>query len=653
MTGVKRHAFRAETQKVLNILTHSLYTNREIFLRELLSNAADALEKLRFLRSGGTAVRDADLPLDIRLEVDKLAGALTVSDTGLGMTGQELADNLGVIARSGSERFARERAEAGGGQAASGLEEADGPVEAGKEEESSAAGMIGRFGVGFYAVFMVAAKVEVTSLSALGEERPHVWASSGAGGFTLRELEGEEAEACRRGTAIRLFLKEDAKEFLEQYRLREVINKHSNFLPFPIFLEGERVNTVPALWREPRSSLDQDRYGEFYRYLTGEQTPPLDVIHFSVDAPVQFTSLIFLPGTEREPPGREDERWGLDLYARRVLIERFNTVLIPRYLAFLRGVVDTEDLPLNISRETLQENTVLRAISRTIVRRVLEYLENMARTDRERYGKFWRLHGRYLQFACADHAERAAALLRFSSSTAEDLVSLDEYLERARAGQREIWHLSAPSPEAARAHPYLDRFRKKGLEVLFLSDPGTEFVVDGLARYKDHPFASVERAEASALDAFADVVESAPAPEPLGEEEKAGLEALLQSMRALLGEEVGDVRASARLGAGPAALVSADGLSSSMERLLRAMGRAEDGLPPKVLEINPDHPLLRSLLRISARNPEDPFLRDLAWSLLDQARLLDGNPEDPQGMARRGLALLDKAASWHAGRMGA
>ncbi|MDR2503126.1 MAG: ATP-binding protein, partial [Deltaproteobacteria bacterium] len=287
MSSLKNHKFKAETKKVLNILTHSLYTNREIFLRELLSNASDALDKLRFLRSKGENIREADLPLEIRLSVDKIAGILQIADTGLGMSEEELIDHLGTIARSGSERFARENP-------ASEAQDAD--------SNPKAAQLIGRFGVGFYSVFMVAETVEVISKSALGEEAPFVWKSDGEGGFSIRPAEEDEAAACKRGTIIKAKLKKDAAEFLEKYRLQAVIRKHSNFLPFPIYLEGEQVNTTPAIWREPKFSVSQEQYADFYKYLTYDETPPLETIHLSVDAPVQFNALLFIPGSAQDHP---------------------------------------------------------------------------------------------------------------------------------------------------------------------------------------------------------------------------------------------------------------------------------------------------------------------------------------------------------------
>jgi molecular chaperone HtpG len=324
------HEFRAEVRKVLNIITHSLYTNREIFLRELVSNASDALDKVRFLQQRGDGVREAELPLEISITVDKLARTLTITDTGIGMSREEMVENLGTIAKSGSEQFLRDLAESA------------------KEKENDpgdAASIIGRFGIGFYSVFMVADKVEVVSRSALDDAPAYAWTSDGEGSFTVAPAEGGPV----RGTVIKTHLKEDAAEFLEKYRLEGIIRKHSAFVPFAVKVEGERVNTTPALWREPKFSLSKEQYSEFYQFLTHDAKAPLDVLHLAVDVPVQFNALLFIPDmAQHDFFGAARDHWGLDLYVKRVLIQRENKELLPEYLGFVKGVVDTEDLPLNI-----------------------------------------------------------------------------------------------------------------------------------------------------------------------------------------------------------------------------------------------------------------------------------------------------------------
>lgn len=662
------HQFRAETCKLLNILTHSLYTNHEIFLRELLSNASDALEKVRFLQSTGGEVRDPELPLEITITTDKDNHVITVADTGIGMTEQEMIDNLGTIARSGSEQFLKEReaekaadkpaeeAKAEGEKSDEDKDDEDKPADAEEpivEHDDSkpddAAQIIGRFGIGFYSVFMVARKVEVTSVSATGDGTPHVWTSDGTGSFTIRALEGAEAEGLKRGTSIKIYLRDDAHEYEEKYRLEGVIRKHSNFLPFAIQLDGERVNTTAALWREPKFSITKEQYNEFYKFLTFDQKEPLDVIHFSVDAPVQFSCLLYIPGTAVDVFDERKDEWGPDLYVRRVLIDRHNKELLPNYFAFMKGVVDTEDLPLNISRETLQENVVLRKISQTITRQLLTHFERMAKNDPEKYEAMWKLHGKYIKFGfdSYQYRDRVAPLLRYYSTAQDDkLTSLDDYISRMKPDQKEIWYVSAPSIEAAKVNPHLGQFRRKGLEVLYLTDPVDEFALDAIMEYQKHPFKSVELVEAGALDAFPDVENAEPKPEPLSEDEKPELDALISAVKNILGDQVKDVRAATRPIDAAACLVSPEGVSSSMEKLMRVMQKSE-GIPKKILELNPDHALVRSLMRICKEGAEDETFKDMVNALFDSTLLLDGYMNEPFAMAERSMRLLRQAAGWY------
>lgn len=661
------HQFRAETCKLLNILTHSLYTNHEIFLRELLSNASDALEKVRFLQTTGGEVRDPELPLEIRITTDKDNHVITVADTGIGMTEQEMIDNLGTIARSGSEEFLKareaEKAAAKPAEEAKPADEAKADDEDGEkplnEEEpivehddskpDDASQIIGRFGIGFYSVFMVAKKVEVTSVSATGDGVPHVWTSDGTGSFTIRTLEGAEAEGVKRGTSIRIFLRDDAHEYEEKFRLEGIIRKHSNFLPFAIQLDGERVNTTAALWREPKFSITKEQYNEFYKFLTYDQKEPLDVIHFSVDAPVQFNCLLYIPGSPVDVFDERKDEWGPDLYVRRVLIDRHNKELLPSYFAFMKGVVDTEDLPLNISRETLQENVVLRKISQTITRQLLTHFERMAKNDPEKYETMWKLHGKYIKFGfdSYQYRDRVAPLLRYYSTAQEDkLTSLDDYVSRMKPDQNEIWYVAASSMEAAKVNPHLGQFRRKGLEVLYLTDPVDEFALEAIMEYQKHPFKSVELAEAGALDAFPDVENAEPRPEPLSEEEKPELDALISAVKNILGDQVKDVRAATRPIDAAACLVSPEGVTSSMEKLMRVMQKT-DGIPQKILELNPDNALVRSLMRICKEGAEDDTFKDMVNALFDTTLLLDGYMNEPFAMAERSMRLLRQAAGWY------
>ena len=646
--GKKTRQFRAEVRKVLHILTNSLYTNREIFLRELISNASDALDKLRFRINRGESPREPDLPLEIRISIDKDAKTLTIADTGLGMTAEELADNLGTIAKSGSEEFLAGLAAESGTRKEMSNGKGDGAAEA---AAADAANIIGRFGVGFYSVFMVADKVEVTSRPVFEEgAQAYVWISDGLGSYSVAPSDAEEP---RRGTVVKAHLKDDAVEFLEKFRVESAIRKHSAFVPFPVFVDGERINTQPALWREPKSGVTKEQYDNFYKALTYDAKDPLDVQHIAVDAPVQFNALLYIPDSSQDFFGADRDFWGLDLYARRVLIQHRNKELIPEYLAFLKGVVDTEDLPLNISRETLQENVLLRKINQVIVKQTLSHLEKIAGDDVEKYNRFWRLHGKIFKLGYHDfpNRERVSALLRFNSSAladAEALTSLDEYMARAPEGQKTFWYVAAPNREAARLNPHMELFRKKGIEVLYLFEPVDEFVMEGLGKYKEWDFKSAESAADDALTSFAD--KEAPEKEsaaPLAEEDNASFDKLLARMKEILGDKVKDVRVSHRLADSPAVLVSADGgMSSSMEKLLKVMQK-DDSLPVKILEVNRDHLLLRNMLRMFKADGRDKTLAEMTQGLFDTSLLLDGYLKDPQALAARTNELLAEAAAWY------
>lgn len=629
-TAPASHAFRTEVRKMLHIITHSLYTNREIFLRELVSNASDALDKLRFIRSRGDAVVAPDLAPGIDISVDKEARILTIADTGVGMTRQELMDNLGTIARSGSEQFVADLA------AAENAKDAD------------AASIIGRFGVGFYAVFMVADRVEVTSRSYIEGEAAHTWTSDGLGEFTVEEATGDIPQ---RGTVIKAHLREDAAEFLEKYRIEGILRKHSQFISFPIRVDGEQVNTTPALWREPKFSITGEQYADFYKHLTFDTEAPLRTLHVSVDAPVQFTGLVFVPPHGQEVFSMGRDRWGLDLYVRRVLIQRENKDLLPEYLGFLKGIVDTEDLPLNISRETLQENVVVRKIGQTLTKQVLADLARLAADDAEAYATFWRQHGKVFKLGYSDYAnrEKFAPLLRFNSSHHDDaqgLTSLDDYISRAREGQKEIWYIAAPGREAARLDPRVEVFRRKGLEVLYLLEPIDEFVLETLDSYSDFSFKAVEHADGEKLAQFED---TGPARDvtPLTEDEDAAFARLIERMKALLGDAVEDVRISHRLADSPACLVQPGGAStSSMDRLLRVLHK-DESVPRKVFEVNRDHPILRNLLKVFTSDASDPLVEDTTRQLFATSLMLDGYLKDPHELAAMMHRLMEKSGDWY------
>ncbi len=648
------YKFKAETHKVLNILTHSLYTNREIFLRELLSNASDALDKLRFKQNKGESILAPELPLEIKISTDKESNILTVQDTGIGMTKQEMQDNLGIIAKSGSEKFLKD---IGDTSCDSSKQKIDPYAEeeiVEKQEGASAdaSQIIGRFGIGFYSVFMVADKVEVYSVPAIesmkeeSEAKAHVWTSHGSDTFTITPL--EEVAGLVRGTMIKIYLKDDAKEFIEEYRLENIIRRHSNFLPFSILLNDKVINTISALWREPKFNIKKEQYDEFYKFLTYDTENPFDVIHLSVDAPVQFNALLFIPEKSEDYFLEQKDQWGLDLYVRRVLIEKNRQELLPNYFAFVKGVVDTEDLPLNISRETLQENIVLKKISQTIVRQLMSHFEKMAAQDKEKYNAFWNKHGKYFKFAFNDfvYRDRVAKLMRFISSGSEELLSLEEYVSRMKAGQKDIWYVSASSKEAAKLNPHMERFTRKGLEVLYLLEPVEEIALESLQKFNEYTFKNIETADAHALDDFADVEKSESDLPKLSDLEKTEFEQMLERMKEVLGDKVKDVKSTDRLSGSLACMASQDGVSSTMEKLMRSFQK-DDSIPQKVLEINPDHALIRSLLTIYKDDSRSGLFEEMVWGIFDNTVLLDGYMNDPFLMAQRSLKLMEKAGQWY------
>ncbi len=618
------HKFKAEVSQLLDILVHSLYTNKEIFLRELISNASDALEKARF-KATSDGIED-DISPEIRIECDTDAGVVTVTDTGIGMTRDELMKNIGTIAHSGTAELTRMAAE-------------------GKESLDS---LIGRFGVGFYSVYMVAKEVTVTTRSMEAGAKPIVWTSDGKTDYKLQELDKDVP----RGTKIEVKLLEDeTSRFANDAAIKTIIKKHSNFISFPIYVGEEKVNTVPALWREPKFQIKAEQYAEFYKFLTYDAEEPFDTLHTSVDAPVQFNALMFFPKTGDDPFGLSRENRGLDLYVRRVLIEKQNKDLLPEYLGFVKGVVDTEDLPLNISRETLQDNILMRKISSTLVKQVLNHLEKMAKDNAERYNEFWQAHGNLFKAGYMDflNKEKFANLVRFNSSESEDakgLTSFAEYVARAKEEQKEIYYAFGPSREALGLSPYLEVFRRKGIEVLFLYEPIDEFVMDAVHDYDGYTIVSAEHADMEKLNKFESLEEEEKA-EELSAEQKTTLDKLLERIKEVLGDAVTEVKTSQRLSNSPVCLANPDGnVTSSMDKIMRVVSK-DTSIPKKVLEINPDHPLLRNMITIYEKDENDPFIDQAANQLFESALLLEGYLSDPHALVGRVQDLLTKSSGWY------
>jgi molecular chaperone HtpG len=625
-TTAKKYEFKAEVKKLLDILVHSLYTSREIFLREIISNASDALDKLRFESTRGTEIENNDLPLEIKIEFDEKKKTLTISDTGIGMSRDELISNLGTIAKSGTEEF----------------------LKLVNEAKGDASNIIGKFGVGFYSVFMVADKVAVKTKSFRKDEPAVEWQSDGAGDYEISELDGK----IPRGTSVEIFLKEDAGEFLEKWRLESIIKKHSNFITFPIFLGTDKINTVNAIWREPKSSITKEQYNEFYKFLSHDSEDPMDIIHKSFDAPIQFTALLFIAKKTSEMFWMDRENYGLDLYVHRVLIQHKNKELLPEYLGFVKGVVDSEDLPLNISRETLQENVVFNKIASSVTNNILGYLIEKAKNDPESYSVFWKEHGKIFKLGYNDfiNREKYVELIRFNSSTCKDkneLIALSDYVSRMMEGQKEIYYQSGTTRESVELDPHLEIFKSRGLEVLYLFDPVDEFVISSIHKYKDFDIKSVDSVDLKKLQDFKEIVEKNKKVEELSKDDTKQLSSLLAKMKTILGERVEDVIESKRLVDSPACLISKDdSLSSTMQKIMR-MANNDIAPQKKIFEVNPDHKLIRNLLKVFKAESNDEFISGVTEQLFETALLQEGNLTDPHLLVKHINQSLEQSSDWY------
>ncbi len=622
----QKFKFKAEVKQLLDILVHSLYTSREIFLRELISNSSDALDKIRFQSTKGAEILDKDLPLEIKVAFDEKKKLITVSDTGIGMTKNELINNIGTIAKSGSADFLKQLA----------------------ENKSDANNIIGKFGVGFYSVFMVAEEVVIKTKSYLKDEPAVEWKSDGLGNYEIAELTDELS----RGTIIEINLKEDAKEFADKYRLENAIKKHSNFIQFPIYLENEKVNMVSAIWREPKSKVTKEQYNEFYKFLTYDNEEPMDTIHISIDAPIQFNSLLFIPKKNFDLFRYSREDYGLDLYVRRVLIQHKNKDLLPEYLGFVKGVVDSEDLPLNISRETLQENVIFNKISNNVTNQILSHLQKKAKDKPEKYNDFWNEHGRIFKLGYSDftNLEKYSQLLRFNSSSCKDnkeLISLKDYVSRLKDNQKEIYFAFGSSRDAIDLDPHLEVFKRKGLEVLYMYDPIDEFVVTSIRKFKDYEFKSIDTVELDKIEKLKDEKETESKVEELSKDDNKHFDSLLAKMKTILGDRVTDVKESKRLFDSPSCLVNPDNtMSTSMLKMMR-LANQDMGQQKKIFEVNKNHHLVRNLLAIFKADSNDEYINNVTEQLYESALLIEGNLDDPHKLVNRLNKMMEQSSDWY------
>ena len=608
--------FQAEVQQILSLVINSLYTHKEVFLRELISNASDALDRARFLALTRKDVSEQVGEPQITIRLDDDARTLIIEDNGIGMTRDEVIRNLGTIARSGTLEFLKAQAEAA-------------------KSKDGAPKLIGQFGVGFYAAFMVAARIDVKTRSMLPGAEPVLWRSTGSGSFTV--LPGDRATP---GTEIVLHLKEEDREFTKAWKVKEVIRKYSDFVTFPILVSGEVANRSKAIWTLPKSQVTDEQHTEFYRHLTGQSTEtPLLRVHYTVDAPVQFNALLYVP--EKAPYDMfMKERRGLRLYAKRVLILEDCDKIAPLYLRFLRGVVDSEDLSLNVSREMLQEDKTLAQIEQQITKQVLKALKDLAESDAEKYETFWREFGKVLKEGLtADWKNRDAIadLCRFESmkTAPGKLLSFKAYVEAMPEGQKEIYYMTGPSRRAVEESPHLEAFRKRDYDVLFLTDPIDEWVTKSLPDYDKRRLKSITHGD----------IDLGEAPAEAAKESQPSTEAAVSAVKAALGDRVKDVRLSKRLTDSASCLVAAEGdLGANMERILKMMdAKAEES--KRILELNASHPFVQNLSLLAAKEPSSDRVKAWAEMLYDQALLAEGVVTDPAKLVRRIQDLLTEVSS--------
>jgi molecular chaperone HtpG len=626
--------FEADVSRVLDLVINSLYREREIFLRELISNASDACDKLRYQSLSQPELLGDDPELKIRLLADEAEGLLTVSDNGIGMSREDLVENLGTIARSGTGRF---------------LEQLSG-------EQDHDLKLIGQFGVGFYSVFMVADRVVVQTRKA-GEEQGWLWASDGRSGYTVQEA----GSPLPRGTSVTLHLKADAKEFLDSWKIRQIVRTYSDHIGIPIILEhrpkagdsktnlGEpqQINEASAIWTRPKSEITDEQYKEFYHHVAHAFDDPFARVHFTAEGTLSYTALLFVPTQKPFDLYDPKRRHGVKLYVRRVFITDELDSLMPRYLRFVSGVVDSEDLQLNVSRETLQHGAVIAKMRKAIVRRVLDELATKAKpaegeTASESYDKWWGEFGAVLKeglYEDADNRPKLLELARFRSTHGTGWTSLADYVARMKEGQAAIYYISGESHTALRTSPQLEQAVAKGVEVLLLDDPVDEFWLQEVKSYQSHDLRSLTRGDVD-LSEIQGEAEAAKTEEALDDTE---LKRLIARLKASLGEEVGDVRASKRLRDSAVCLVADDhGMDLRLERFLKQHSQI-DKLSKRVLEINGQHELTRRMAAMAVDETGGLQFDELAKLLLDQARIVEGEPiPDPGAFSRRMSTFLAK-----------
>lgn len=621
------YTFKAEIKQLLDILIHSLYKERDIFLRELISNASDALTRLQFEMLTNNEVVDSDAELAITLEIKKPEEGqdgdhwLIIRDSGIGMTAAEMQTNLGTIAQSGAKEFIQTIKE--------------------NENKNEINDMIGQFGVGFYSVFMAAEEVRVISRSHKPAEEAASWISSGGDSYEI-----QPAEKSTRGTEIHIKLRDDAKEFADGWKLRQVIKKHSDFVAYPIYLDDDQINQKESLWRKQSSKVDEEAYNNFYQQLTLDFEKPQAVVHFSSDAPVNIRALLFIPAKREKSMFHKRTEPGVMLYSRNVLIQEYCQDLLPKWLQFVDGVVDSEDLSLNVSRETVQNTRLMRQLGKTVRKRIVREIGKLLKDD-EKLESFWQEFGRYLKeglAVAAEDREEIMPLLRFYSSKSDGkYISLDTYLERKKEDQSEIYYVLGDDPRSVANSPHLDPFKSRDIEVLYLVDPFDAFMAPSLGNYKELDFRSVDDTQ---LELPEEVKEEQEGEEAQAEEKISdeAMNLLIERVKAVLGERITEARPSKVLESSPMRLVSPEDsqMNSAMTRVYRYVGQDYE-IPTKIFELNPKHHLIANLSHLVADQPDAPAIDLTIEQMYESGLVQEGLHPNPAEMLPRIQQLLELA----------
>jgi len=608
MAEVKNYEFQSEVKQLLNILVYSLYKNKEVFLRELISNSIDALNKVNFEILKNQDIEDKDIELRIDISFNKTKNALIIEDTGIGMTDKELVENIGTIAHSGTIEFLRKL----------------------NEQKSNDINLIGQFGVGFYSCFMVAKEVHIYTKSYKKGSKAWLWKSKGDTNYTI-----EETVKKTRGTKIEIILKNEDKEFLEKTRIEGIIQKHSRFVPYPIYVDGKKVETKKAIWTNSKTNLKKEDYIDFYKFIENTDEEPITYLHLSSDAPVQFNALLYVPSSSLESIGLIKLDPGVDLYSRKVLIQKGSKDLLPEYFRFIKGVIDSEEIPLNISRETIQNDIKIEKIRKHVLKKLIEHLKKLKQKEFDKYLEFWKLFSKNVKEGIVsdyENRERLADLLLFNSmNNKQDYIDLKKYKENMKKDQKEIYFATGSSIESIEKNPALEAFKTKNLDVLFLTDPIDEFVLEHLRVYDDKNFKSIESADIK-VENKNEV------------KDKKGIENFIEYLKTIYKDKVEDVRISNRLVSGCCILVNPDNSPSiQMEKILKMVNK-DYKFTKKILEINPSHELIKEMIRIHKEKPDSSDLMELTNLLLDNLLIREGVVDNIDDVILRMQNIMLKAA---------